>query len=55
MDDKFKQLIKEKFITSLPSTTMSTPIIHANVPMLEIRSQSGLVTHPTLINQNLGW
>jgi len=55
MDDKFKQLIFKKLITSLPSTTTSTPIIHANVPMLEIRSQSGLVTHPTLINQNLGW
>jgi hypothetical protein len=33
---------------------MNTPTIHASVPMSQIRSQSSLVTHQTLISQNLG-
>ncbi len=55
MDDKFKRLMKEKLGTTLPPTTMSTPTIHANVPMFQIQSQSGLVIHPTPVNQNLNW
>jgi hypothetical protein len=55
VDDKFKRLMKEKLGTTLPPTTMSTPTIHANVPMFQIQSQSGLVIHPTPVNQNLNW
>ncbi len=55
MDDKLKQLMKEELETSLIPITTSTPTIHVGVPMSQIRSQLGLVTHPTLISQNLRW
>ncbi len=53
MDDKLKRLMKEELGTFLPPTTTSTPIIHVGVPMSQIRSQLGLVIHPTPISQNL--
>ncbi len=55
MDDKLEQLMKKKLKTFLPPTTMNITIIHAGVPISQIRSQSGLVIHPTLVNLNLGW
>jgi len=55
VDDKLETLMKKELKTSLPSTTTSITIIHASVPISQIRSHSGLVSHPTLVNQNLGW
>jgi hypothetical protein len=52
VDDKLKQLMKEKFKTSLALVTTSTPAIHAGVTMPQIQSQPGLVTQPTLISQH---
>jgi hypothetical protein len=47
--------MRKELKSSLPSTTTSMPTIQVGVPLPQIQSQLGLVTHPTLDNQHLGW
>jgi len=55
VDDKLKQLMREEFKTSLPPIATSTLVIPIGVHVQQIRPQLGLVTHPTLVSQHLGW
>ncbi len=47
--------MRKELKSSLPSTTTSMPTIQVGVPLPQIQSQLGLVTHPTLDNQHLSW
>jgi hypothetical protein len=55
VDDKLKQLMKEKLKTFLPPVTTNTPAIQVGVFMPQIRSQPNLTTHLAPVSQYLGW
>jgi hypothetical protein len=53
VDDKTKAINEIIRNNVLPPIATNTPTMQVGVPMSQIYSQPGLVTHPRLISQNL--